>query len=128
MPTFLHYVTTLSLIGITFFVLLHALWAYQGGKDENGSDALPALTTAVSQEELRRHIEQLEHRLQDQSQRITRIENKLTGVGAIAMGTVGTLFCLYNILLQKNDLAEGLSYLALFTSFGIYGLVKVSRT
>jgi hypothetical protein len=129
MQVIAHYVTMISLIGITFFLLLHAIWAYQRNPEEDTKNALPPLRSPISEDCLRSHIEHIEEKLEDQSRWIKRVENKLIGTGAIVWAFLGAMVCLYLILIKKNDWgAEDLGMLALFASFGIYGLVKVFRS
>ena len=132
MQVIAHYITTLILMGVTFFVLLHAFWAYQGEPGEDTKNALPALQSPICEDGLRHHIEHIEEKLDDQSRRIRRIEDKLTGTGAIVWAFLGAIVCLYFMLTGKRGWpgrwTEYLAMLAMFASFGIYGLVKVFKS
>ena len=118
-------------MGITFFILLHAIWAYQRDPEENTKNALPALRSPIGEDGVRLHIEHIEGKLDDQSRRIKRIEEKLAGTGTIVMAFLGAIVCLYFMLAGKYDWpgrwTESLGMLAMFTSLGILGLVKVFR-
>lgn len=132
MQVIAHYITLVTLMGITFFVLLHAIWAYQRDPEEDTKNALPALRSPTSEDGFRLHIEHIEEKLDDQSRRIKRIEERFTGTGVIVWAFLGAIVCLYFMLTGKYDWpgrwTESLSMLAMFASFAILGLVKVFRS